>query len=157
MCHHDEMDSDDPLRPFSITDVTPRAEPARLEPIAPFAPTFVRPIGPELASDMVDRLGRWAARFQQGLGRNEEVGAVLPHFGRALTIRLTGFGYHNPGLVAVFGETEEGGECELLQHFTQVSLLLVPLTVPEGREARRCDYGGEDDGGEDDGGELPTE
>ena len=66
-------------------------------------------------------------KFQKKLDNDHEVGAAIASFGRERVVYITKFGYWNPNLFIVYGEDEEGNPVELLQHISQINILLVSL------------------------------
>ena len=80
-----------------------------------------------MADTMYRRVAKAIADFEANLGSYEEVGARLAQFGQAITIAITGIGYSNPYLFKIVGVTPEGDRCELIQHVSQVNILLVAL------------------------------
>lgn len=96
------------------------------------------PINPNLASEFYDRLMSSIAEFEKNLDDTFEVGAKLVNYGASLVIHLNGLGYHNPSLIKFYGTLENGEEVELIQHVSQINVLLVRvkrtnLNVPKRR------------------------
>ena len=85
----------------------------------------------ETADEMCDRLRQQVAQFEAELTSTEEVGASIAHFGRELTIRLDDVGYHNPGLVIFYGRTLDEDEVRIIQHFSQVSVMLIRVRAAD--------------------------
>jgi hypothetical protein len=107
-----------------------------------FPRTLERIIPPNytLADTMYDRLVEQIAKFEKELDKDEEVGACLTHFGKDIVIAIENLGYHNPALVIFYGYTEKGDKVTLLQHMTQVNVLLCALKVKENRAPRRIGF-----------------
>jgi len=95
-----------------------------------------------LADTMYDRLREQIAAFQNDLAEDEEVGASLTHFGKDTTIAIESLGYHNPGLIIFHGTTTtpDKHRVTLLQHLTQVNVLLIAIKVKPGTKARRIGF-----------------
>jgi len=69
--------------------------------------------------------------FQAELNEEAEVGALLASFGREVVIAVLHVGYHNPSFFVFDGEELQTGErVRLIQHTSQVSLLLRSVTKP---------------------------
>lgn len=97
--------------------------------------------GNELAEVICFRLRENVLGFQKELAGDEELGACLASFGKQVLIRVTYIGFHNPDLVIIQGETDpDGHRVELLQHQSQVQLLLVAIKIKQGTEARRIGF-----------------
>jgi len=92
-----------------------------------------------LADWMYERLVQRITEFQDGLKPDEEVGACLTHFGREVVIHIEDISYHNPDMIIFIGSTD-AGRVELLQHSSQVNVLLVAVKAPADRPARRIGF-----------------
>ncbi len=89
-----------------------------------------------LASEFHDRLIKWINDFDSSLDLDYEVGIRLVSFGQEVTFHLSDIGYWNPSLISFSGYTEEGDPVELIQHVTQISILLKKMkradpTIPK--------------------------
>ncbi len=78
-----------------------------------------------LASEFHKRLQKWISDFEQALDQKHEVGARLVSFGQSVTFHLENIGYWNPSLISFSGFTDDGEPVELIQHVSQISILLV--------------------------------
>lgn len=87
----------------------------------------VLPIDPNLASEFKKRLIKWVNEFDASLDSEHEVGARLVSFGQTVTIHLLDIGYWNPSLIVFRGTRENGEPAELIQHVSQISVLLVKV------------------------------
>ncbi len=76
---------------------------------------------------MHDRLIKAIIDFEKKLADSEEIGAKLVNFGAHEIISITDVGYWGPDLIVFFGRNIEGQPVELLQHISQISILLVAL------------------------------
>lgn len=63
--------------------------------------------------------------FHRELDNEYEVGGQLVNFGREVTFSFTDIGYFNPSLIRFYGEKADGSPIELIQHVTQISVMLV--------------------------------
>jgi len=83
------------------------------------------------ASVMHDRLMREIGDFEENLQDDEQVGAYLASFGRSVDIIIDDIGYHNPYLIVFYGRPDDGAIVELVQHVTQLSVLLTAKKLPD--------------------------
>lgn len=77
------------------------------------------------ASEFHWRLVQMVNEFHRELEDEYEVGGQLVNFGNETTFSFTGLGYFNPSLIRFFGTKPDGSPVELVQHVTQISVLLV--------------------------------
>ncbi len=82
---------------------------------------------PNLASEFHYRLINWINDFHRALDADHEVGLQLVTFGEKTTFHVEDIGYWNPSLISFIGKTEKGDPVELVQHVSQISLLLVKM------------------------------
>jgi len=105
---------------------------AKFQPVVlPPMPEFHIPIDGNLASEFHNRLTDWIQHFDDGLDNEHEVGVRLVTFGQALTFHLDRLGYWNPSLISFCGTTEQGEPVELIQHVSQISILLLKMKRPD--------------------------
>lgn len=88
---------------------------------------------------MHERLVRSIVKFEEGLNEAQEIGARLVNFSEREPIHISDVGYWGPDLVIFYGTNADGRPVELLQHVTQVSVLLVALPK-EHAEPRRIGF-----------------
>lgn len=131
-------DDDDPGKPpeLRIPAVT-FPDISRLVPKMPEPYRFTMPPIPrnplvELAEDSYasefhKRLISWIMDFDASLDGAHEVGVRLVNFGQSVTFHLDDIGYWNPALISFRGRTETGDPVELIQHVSQISVLLLKL------------------------------
>lgn len=87
---------------------------------------------------MFERIIRSLKAFEDSLSPSEEVGVrLLSAPGDVL--RIENVGYWNPDLVKFTGVTGEGHRYELIQHVSQVNILLVALPKAQA-EPRRIGF-----------------
>ena len=80
------------------------------------------------AKEFHRRLVEWINDFDADLDEAHEVGVRLVTFGQSITIRLHDLSYWNPSLMKFIGTREDTGDpVELIQHVTQISILLTAL------------------------------
>ncbi len=116
---------------------------ARRDPqsIGPAFAELMAKLEPEdgaFASGFYRRLTEWIQRFEEELDAEHEVGVRLVTFGQAVTFHLENISYWNPSLILFQGSTEAGEPVQLIQHVSQISLLLMklPRTAPAGPKRR---------------------
>ncbi len=102
-----------------------------------------RPTVPLLPTDhvswMYERIVRSIAKFEEELDQEQEIGARLVTFGNQEVIHIEDVGYWGPDLLIFYGESSEGKPLQLLQHQSQVNVLLV--AVPKaGPKSRRIGF-----------------
>lgn len=85
------------------------------------------PTDSNLASEFHDRLINWINDFHKALDENHEVGARLVSFGQSVTFHIEDIGYWNPSLISFIGKNEQGEAVKLVQHVSQISILLVAM------------------------------
>ena len=74
-----------------------------------------------------ERLVKSIIKFEEKLSDGEEIGLRLVNFGGDEIIHIDDVGYWGPDIVIFYGTNREGHAVELLQHVTQVSVLLVAV------------------------------
>ena len=113
------------------------ANAAVLEPSADLAP---RPdeIAVNPAKWMYERLVRSVIAFEKKLDATREIGARLIQFAPGETIAIDDIGFWGPDLIKFYGRNAEGHPVELMQHISQVNMLLV--AVPVSGKARRIGF-----------------
>lgn len=87
-----------------------------------------------LADTFYDRLIEYIVDFEADLKPDEEVGARLISFGESITIHIDDLGYSNPSLICFYGRDNNDRDVQLIQHITQISVLLVK--VPRANQER---------------------
>jgi len=79
------------------------------------------------ASEFHKRLAKSIADFDADLDNEHEVGVRLVNFGQSVTFHLQDMGYWNPSLLFFFGVMKDGSPVQLIQHVSQISVLLMKL------------------------------
>ena len=82
---------------------------------------------PNLASEFRKRLMEWIIDFDAALDDEHEVGIHLVSFGQAVRFHFESIGYYNPSLICFTGKLEDGDPVELIQHVSQISIMLVKM------------------------------
>jgi hypothetical protein len=93
----------------------------------PELPKIQTSTDPNLASEFHKRLVEWINDFDKSLDQDHEVGVRLVNFGQVVTFHLRDIGYWNPSLISFSGYTEQGEPVELIQHVSQISILLLKV------------------------------
>lgn len=79
-----------------------------------------------------ERLVQYIRNFEAQLDAGEEVAMGFAG-SEAGVLRIEGLGYYDPDILTFYGRDEEGLKTQLVQHVTQLSVILraVPKTTPE--------------------------
>lgn len=80
---------------------------------------------------MYERLKQYIKDFERHLDDEHEIAARLVSFGEELTFHIEDMGYFGPDLITFFGKNEHGEPVQLVQHVSQLSVLLVALRKQE--------------------------
>lgn len=86
---------------------------------------------------MYERLVHAIIEFEESLDDEHEVAAQLVSFNDAETFNITDVGFWEPDLIVFFGTTSRGNRVQLMQHISQVNLMLVAIKKPEKKEPPR--------------------
>ncbi len=89
------------------------------------------------ASEFYKRLISWISEFDQSLDEESEVGIRLVSFGQTVVFKLEDMGYYNPSLICFKGYTENSDPVELIQHVSQISILLMRLPRKNPEEPKK--------------------
>jgi hypothetical protein len=88
-------------------------------------------------SEFYQRLQKWISNFDATLDEQHEVGVRLVSFGQTFVFHLEALGYWNPSLIFFSGKTEAGEPVELIQHVSQISILLMKLPRKDPTKPKR--------------------
>jgi hypothetical protein len=86
-----------------------------------------------------ERIIKYIREFEDGLDENHEVGARLVSFGQTLTFHIEDMGYHGPDIITFYGIAENEEHVQLIQHISQLSVLLVAVKKL-GKKAKRIGF-----------------
>ena len=100
---------------------------------------YVPPLPIDHVSWMYERLVRSIAKFEEDLNQDQETGARLVTFDNQEVIHIEDLGYWGPNLLIFYGKSCEGKPLQLLQHQSQVNVLLVAVPK-EGPKPRRIGF-----------------
>ena len=94
------------------------------------------PETPYLASDMYKRVVTLINKFEEDLPDDLQAGGRLVSAGN-ITFSIQDVGYWDPNMIVFYGELEDGSRVELVQHLSQLNLLLVAVKRSNSEEPRR--------------------
>ena len=97
------------------------------------------PNPPSPAQSILERVLESICEFESGLSDEEEVGGRAAQFGDEVVFHIEGMGCYAPDLLCIFGVDGEGNRMQLLQHYTQVNILLVAVRKTQ-EVARRIGF-----------------
>jgi Family of unknown function (DUF6173) len=80
-----------------------------------------------LASEFHKRLVQWINDFDHNLDQAHEVGVRLVSFGQTIVFHRVNIGFWNPSLISFSGTADDDSPVELIQHVSQISVLLMKL------------------------------
>ncbi len=86
------------------------------------------------------RLSKLIEDFEKGIDKDEEVGATLVGMPGDGTMQIEDVGFWGPDLIMFMGKNSDGKPVRLIQHYTQISVVLNALKKPEERPARRIGF-----------------
>lgn len=89
------------------------------------------------ASKFYEKLVRAINSFDASLDSEFEVGVRLVSFGQSIVFHLEGMGFFNPSLITFAGHTQDGEPVELIQHVSQISILLMKLPREDPSQPKR--------------------
>lgn len=84
------------------------------------------------ASVFYQQLMEFILEFEAALDPEHEVGVRLVTFGQNIEFHLQRIGFHNPSLITFYGISNEGDPVQLVQHVSQISVLLMNLPLRPG-------------------------
>jgi hypothetical protein len=90
-----------------------------------------------MASEFHKRLMRWINDFEATLDQAHEVGVRLVSFGQSVIFHLRNICFWNPSLIRFDGIMEDGSPVQLIQHVTQISVLLTKLPRKDPSKPKR--------------------
>jgi hypothetical protein len=99
----------------------------KMPTLPPIRNVVVENIEANYASEFYDRLQKRITDFDASLDDKHEVGVRLVNFGQTVMFHLESLGYWNPSLISFSGITDNGDPVELIQHVSQISVLLMKM------------------------------
>jgi len=95
------------------------------------------PPNPNWTSEIYRVVMEWITEFEMNLDAEHEVGARLVNFGQTLTFYLERIDYSDSPLLRFKGSMDDGSPVELIQHVSQISILLTRLPRKNPDEPRK--------------------
>ncbi len=88
-----------------------------------------------------DRLVLYIRNFESQLAASDEIAMGFAG-GEAGVLRIEGLGYFDPDIITFYGRDEDGSKTQLIQHVSQLSVILraVPKANPAEEPARRIGF-----------------
>jgi hypothetical protein len=86
------------------------------------------------------RLSKLIQEFESKLDKDDEVGARIVGLPGDGTMQIEDVGFWGPDFIMFFGRNADGKPVRLVQHYTQISVLLNAMHKPEERPARRIGF-----------------
>jgi hypothetical protein len=112
-----------------------------MDPLANLSIASLGPSSHQLnpARWMHERIVRSIIDFEKDLDADSEVGARLVSFTAQEVIAIEDVGYWGPDIIKFYGKNADGHPVELMQHLSQLNVLLV-AKPKEHAEARRIGF-----------------
>ena len=98
---------------------------------------FPPPPNLNLASEFKKRIEDRIMNFLNNLDPDKEVGIVFINFGHSHTIHLEEVRFSNPSLITFKGKDEVGSPVEVIQHVTQIKIMLKQIPIDDSTKKRR--------------------
>ena len=116
--------------------------------VAPLPATLPQPpaLPDNAARWMFERLATYIKQFESTLDDEHEIGARLVSFGHNLTFHIEDMGYYGPDMIVFYGRNDSGEPVQLIQHTSQLSVLLVAVRK-QAERPRRIGFILDDKGG----------
>jgi len=92
------------------------------------------------AEEIYNQLVEYIQEFEKGLDQEHENGAQLVSFGNTVEFRISNIGYYGPDIITFYGQDDQGRKLQLIQHISQLSVLLIGLKTIENRPPRRIGF-----------------
>ena len=110
-------------------------------PLSHLAPSFAPPPPPKSAAALAcERIIHSIRAFEQHLNADQEV-ALGSAGSEAGIVQIEGLGYFDPDLITFYGRDESGMKTQLIQHVSQLSVMLRAIPKPIAEEpARRIGF-----------------
>ena len=84
-------------------------------------------------------LTEYIKNFETTLDQEHEIGARLVSFGRDIMFHIRDISYYYPNMITFYGINENGENVQLIQNYTQLSVLLIAVKRIE-EKARRIGF-----------------
>ena len=86
------------------------------------------------------RLSKLIEEFEKQLDPDDEVGARIVGLPGDGTMQIEDVGFWGPDMILFTGKNADGKPVRLVQHYTQISVVLSALKKPEERKAHRIGF-----------------
>lgn len=86
------------------------------------------------------RLSKLIEDFEKSIDKDEEIGARIVGLPGDGTMQIEDVGFWGPDFILFLGRNADGKPVRLIQHYTQISVVLNAVKKPEEREARRIGF-----------------
>ena len=86
------------------------------------------------------RLSKLIEEFEANLDKDEEIGARVVGLPGDGTMQIVDVGFWGPDLIMFFGRNADGKPVRLIQHYSQINVVLSAVKKPQEREARRIGF-----------------
>ena len=96
------------------------------ENIFPIIPEFKNPLNKSFADNAVHEVVRQIQQFEKALPPDMQAGGSLVNFGNTV-FAIDRIGYKNPNLIIFYGLLPDGSNVRLIQHISQLNLLLTAV------------------------------
>jgi hypothetical protein len=83
------------------------------------------------ASEFCKKLYTEINEFDSDLDAEDEVVARLVNFGEIIQFGIESIGFSDPSLIIFIGHTSDGSHVQLVQHVSQISILLLSAKRPD--------------------------
>jgi len=83
-----------------------------------------------------ERLAEYIKEFEAALDNDHEIGARLVSFGQNVTFHIEDIGYYGPDIIHFEGRNEAMEKVQLIQHVSQLSVLLVAVKKQQDKPRR---------------------
>jgi hypothetical protein len=120
--------------PYTVTDIQIDSADAEAEVPAPVTPPATSGVGAPPAQQphnpaqwMHERLVHQIIEFEKSLGPDHEVGGRFVEGPGAEPLHLANIASWGPDMILFIGQFPDGRRWELLQHYSQVSMLLIAV------------------------------
>ena len=111
-----------------------------------WAPEFTAPINMRASTPHLSQTNpaRWTYQklvdcinnLEKNFDDEHEIGARLVSFGSSVTFHLQDMNYYEPNIINFYGKNEKGEELQLIQHVSQLSVMLITLKKQSEKPAR---------------------
>ena len=94
----------------------------------------IDPINP--AKWAYESLIEYIKDFEAVLDDDHEIGARLVSFGQVVTFHIVAISYDGPSIITFYGQTEAMEKVQLVQHVSQLSVLLIAVKKQQDKPRR---------------------